>query len=408
MARGPIHNTVLDEKMLDNTSLRGHSNIRISEYEKQRGVHDVPDLYVPPRGDFDVSVSPALAMTLTLPLVELAPKYPGVDPWLVQLYGRLGRAVRADIRLLCVPLSGALAYMLDVPTDEESLQPALDALRQATAEEVYERVVGKLAVRAGSVLYGGKAGAVDPADVSRWIREEPERIQKLIAAMDGPSAEERFAIDAQRAVALLADPAEMKRLIEFRLHQLWHDHFAPRWREVLPTARALAKAARSQFHLSDPERVMHAVVGRSMHEYVSMTPGMRIVFCPVPFLGPYVSTASSERNGAQTVFVGFGIARGADHTENPTPRELLAALRALADEARLNVIAHVREHGRTCAAELMERFQWSQPATSRHLRALESVGLLDVERVDGVKWYTINTSHARRIVGSLERFLAKE
>ena len=224
------------------------------------GVHDVPDLYVPPRGDFDVSVSPALAMTLTLPLVELAPKYPGVDPWLVQLYGRLGRAVRADIRLLCcrcrVPWrTCSMRRPMRKACSRRWMRCAKRQPRKCTSGSSASWPC------AGSVLYGGKAGAVDPADVSRWIREEPERIQKLIAAMDGPSAEERFAIDAQRAVALLADPAEMKRLIEFRLHQLWHDHFAPRWREVLPTARALAKAARSQFHLSDPERVMHAVVG---------------------------------------------------------------------------------------------------------------------------------------------------
>lgn len=371
-------------------------------------LNELPELYVPPRGDFDVRISPALAVTLTLPLVELAPKYPGVDPWLVQLYGRLGRAARADIRLLCVPLSGALGFLLDAPADEESLQPALDVLRRATPAEVHERVVGKLAWRAGSVLYGGKAGAVDPADVARWIREEPERVKKLIASMDGPSADERFAVDVGRAVALLADPAEMKQVIEFRLHQLWHDHFAARWREALPTARTLADAARSQFQLSDPERVLHAVVGRSMHDYVTMSPGTKLVFSPVPFLGPYVSTAVDERGGADTVYIGFGIARGADHTEGPTPRELLAALRALADESRLNVIAHVREHGRACAADLMERFEWSQPATSRHLRALESVGLLDVERVDGVKWYTINASRARRIVGSLDQFFTKE
>lgn len=365
----------------------------------------MPELLLPPQGDFDVRISPGWAMTMTLPLVELAPKYPGVDPWLVQLYGRLGPAVRTDIRLLCVPLSGALTYFLESPVDEESLEPALDMLRQASPEDVLERVVTRLAWRAKSPRYRGPKHNVEPNELRRWIREEPERVKRFIAALDRPSSEERFPVAAERAVALLSDPAELKRVVERLLAQLWYDHFQPQWQEVLPTARSLARAARSQFYLGDQERVVAAVVGASTLERVDVSAGAKIVFCPVPFLGPYVATGVHVEDGTDVVYIGFGMARGLDHVEVPTPRELLAALRALADEARLNVIAHVREHGRTCAADLMERFEWSQPTTSRHLRALEAVGLLDVERVDGVKWYTINPKQAQSIVGSLEQFL---
>lgn len=358
----------------------------------------MPELYLPPRGEYDVRISPAKAIVLTLPLTDLAPKFPGLDPWLVQLPDRLGRTVRADLRLLCVPLSGALSYLLEAPDDEESCQPALDALRKATPTEIRDRVIHSLASRAGEA---------DPVELLRWIDEDPERLETLVASMDGPAADESFALDAARAVSLLGRPTEMKELIELRLGQLWHDHFAPRWLEALPTSRSLAEAARRQFHLGDPERVLQAVIGRSMHDALDRLQGGKLVFCPVPFLGPYVST-STGADGSRTVYVGFGIAQPVEGVDEATPRDLLAALRALADESRLHAISYIREHGRACAADLMQRFGWSQPATSRHLRALESTQLLHVERVDGVKWYTINNGRATAIARNLERFLSKE
>lgn len=376
------------------------ARMMISRYVniRKQGGRFVPELYLPPRGEFGVRISPALAMVLTLPLAELGPKFPGLDQWLMQLPGRLGRAVRADVRLLCVPLSGALSYLIGAKDDEESLQPALDALRAATPAEVQDRVVRSLASHGGDV---------EPAELMRWVHEEPTRVRELILSMDRPSPDESFPVDVDRAVALLAEPTKLKELVELRLSQLWHDHVGPRWREVLPTTRALAQAARSQFHLGDPDRVLNAVIGRGMHDQKERFHGNKLVFAPVPFLGPYVSIASGEP-GSRRVYIGFGIAHGADGVDEATPRDLLAALGALADEARLNAVAHIREHGQACAADLMARFGWSQPATSRHLRALESTGLLDVERVDGVKWYTIGKGRARAIVRSLEQFLTGE
>lgn len=358
----------------------------------------MPELYLPPQGDFEVRISPALAVALSLPLVDLAPKFPGLEPWLVQLPGRLGRAARADVRLLSVPLSGALAYLLEAPDDEESFQPALDLLRSASPEEIQTRVVRNLARRSDKA---------DEAEIVRWLHEEPARLKELIRSMGGPSADEAFVVDAERAVALIAAPVELKQLVEFRLQQLWHDHFAERWREALPTARALARAARSRFHLGDAELVAQEVLGRRLSSGPDWAKGGKFVFCPVPFLGPYLAIATEEHE-RRVLYIGFGVARGVDDVAEATHRDLLASLRVLADEARLNVVDYVRRHGRACASDLMERFGWSQPATSRHLRALESVGLLDVQRVDGIKWYSINTSRAKRIVRDLDRFLTEE
>lgn len=371
----------------------------------------MPELHVPSHDALAVRISASVALALTMPLAELAPRFPGIDPWLAQLPARLGKAARADIRLLCVPLSGVLSYLFEAHGDQETIEPALDALAAASPQEVRQRALARLALHTRQD---------DPAELDRWIRHEPDKVRALIAAMESPNPDEAFAVDAERAVALLQRPAELKSMAEFRLRQLWIDHYGPRWREALPTCHALAEGARRRFPLGDPERVLTAIIGRKAQDHWVYLAGKRLVFVPVPFLGPYVAHATW---GTYPVaFIGFGLVQGEgasladagaqgraqDVPLVETMRDLLAVLRALADEPRMRAIAHIREHGEARAADFMQLFGWSQPATSRHLRALESTGILRAERIDGVKRYTIDQARAQAVVRMLARFLGEE
>nr|MBO2485008.1 hypothetical protein [Bacillota bacterium] len=359
----------------------------------------MPELFVPPQGGtdrFEVRISPALAMVLALPLVDLAARFPGIDPWLAQLPSRVGRAARADIRLLCVPLSGVMSYLLESPGDEESIQPALDTLESAPPEEVLARVLERLAVETEDAA---------PETLRRWIQSEPERIAAIISKMERPSSEDPFAIDVERVLTLLRRPAELKSMVTLRFRQLWYDHFGPRWQQALPLCRSLAEQARRHFYLDDPERVLEAVAGRSGREHLAPVLHKRIVFVPVPFIGPYISMAAGP--DLPVSYVGFGVVKGARANGEAARRDLLAALKALADDARLHALAYIRDRGEARAADLMQQFGWSQPATSRHLRALESIGLLQSQRVDGVKRYTLDRDRARAIARSLEHFLTQ-
>lgn len=357
----------------------------------------VPELHIPPAQPFEVRISPALALAMTLPLTELAPKFPGLDPWLAQLPGRLGRTIRADLRLLCVPLSGTLTYLFEGHDTEESLQPLLDVLAAAPPEEILDRALLRLVAEA---KYN------DSDTIRRWITEEPQRLAELIAAMKRPTPDEPFEVDIERALYLLRHPAELKAMLELRLRQLWHDHFGPQWRQVLPQCRALADDVRRQFYLEEPERVVEAVVGRKAADRAIALRDRRIVFVPVPFLGPYVSMADEPELGG--LYIGFGLLQGATMSAEAAQRDLLAAIKALADEARFQALAYIRDHSQARAADLMERFGWSQPTTSRHLRALESTGLLRSERVDGIKHYEVDEARVRNVARNLERFLTKE
>lgn len=385
-------------------------------------------LYVSPPEPVEVRVSPAAAIVLTLPLVELAPRFPGLEPWMGGLPRKLSARARADLRLLSVPLSGALAYLLESPPDEESAAPALEALREAEPDVLREHVLANLAQH---------AGLPDGGAVEELMTSAPDAVRQLIVHMEGPNPDESFPLDVDRGLELLVDGIALKAIAELRLSELWYDHFESRWKRALPEARRLADGVGRRIGTAEPIALLESIIGRNVEARIGPIADKRLVLCPIPFLGPYVSRAGSptiahavDGDGAElgsgtgagartpygqfdvlldTVYVGFGLVRseipGGPLDPESAFRDLLAVLQALADEARLQAVAHIREHGTACAADFMQTFGWSQPATSRHLRTLESIGLLDVKRVDGVKWYTVSGERGRQVVEALERHL---
>src|SRR5690606_2202875 len=119
-----------------------------------------------------------------------------------------------------------------------------------------------------------------------------------------------------------------------------------------------AEQARRHFYLDDPERVLEAVAGRSGREHLAPVLHKRIVFIPVPFIGPYISMAAGP--DLPVSYVGFGVVKGARANGEAARRDLLAALKALADDARLHALAYIRDRGEARAADLMQQFGWSQ------------------------------------------------
>jgi len=68
-------------------------------------------------------------------------------------------------------------------------------------------------------------------------------------------------------------------------------------------------------------------------------------------------------------------------------RELIRALKALADPTRFRMVQEIAESGELSCGEVTERFDVSQPTISHHLKILVDVGLL-VQRTEGKQHYT--------------------
>jgi ArsR family transcriptional regulator len=79
--------------------------------------------------------------------------------------------------------------------------------------------------------------------------------------------------------------------------------------------------------------------------------------------------------------------RQAELDRDVSDRELIRALKALADPTRFRMVQEIAEAGELSCGEVAERFDVSQPTISHHLKILVDAGLL-VQRTEGKQHFT--------------------
>ena len=348
---------------------------------------------------FDSRVSPTMALIALLPLVNVGHRFPGLAPWVYDLPDRLTPGARADYALVTLVLYGCLGSLPVTDGQMDSVEALLQQIGATPDADLQTQV-----------LRGLSETAKQPQHQPQDLLQDAGRLRAILQALPDPTPDEKVELDLERLEQLLLHPAELKALLLARLEELWREHLQPQWEKTLPAIRQHASASRRHFAAGPTRDVFRAVTGRAVPE--TLTADLldrleRVVFCPLPFFGPYCMYA--PRPGVNDLWVayGFGLqpaAQSADTAES-LPGGLLAALEAMADETRLQMLAYVREQGQGCAQDFMAEFSLSQPATSRHLRLLETTGLLLVERIEGIKWYRINPARAAQVADSIRAFL---
>jgi ArsR family transcriptional regulator len=90
----------------------------------------------------------------------------------------------------------------------------------------------------------------------------------------------------------------------------------------------------------------------------------------------------------------------------PSDRELVRALKALADPMRFRMVQEIAEAGELSCGQVAEKFDVSQPTISHHLKILLDAGLL-VQRTEGKHHYTsVNRALVSTIVAVLPKRLS--
>jgi DNA-binding transcriptional ArsR family regulator len=84
-------------------------------------------------------------------------------------------------------------------------------------------------------------------------------------------------------------------------------------------------------------------------------------------------------------------------------REIIRALKALADPTRFRMVQEIAEAGELSCGAVAERFDVSQPTISHHLKILMDAGLL-VQRAEGKHHFT---SVDRALLSNLVAVLPK-
>jgi ArsR family transcriptional regulator len=82
-------------------------------------------------------------------------------------------------------------------------------------------------------------------------------------------------------------------------------------------------------------------------------------------------------------------------------RELVEALKLLADQSRLKILLDLAREGELHVSALCERLGQAQPAVSHHLALLKYAGLVEMRRAGKFNYYSLCRSRFHGIISKL-------
>jgi DNA-binding transcriptional ArsR family regulator len=203
-------------------------------------------------------------------------------------------------------------------------------------------------------------------------------------------------------------PARLQAQIVDHLRMMWESYLAEEWERNLPLLRE-SLAAFESLDLSNLtiSEAIRRIIGRDEpDQWGNWRDGLdEIIFIPSPHIGPYVLLLEQAEGPARVMF-GARIPEGATVRSTALSRsDLFMRLEALADDTRLRILELVALEGEQGAKDIMDRFDLSKSAASRHLRQLTANGYLIVRQQDVSKYYRLNPSRIDETWRMLKAFL---
>ena len=217
----------------------------------------------------------------------------------------------------------------------------------------------------------------------------------------------------RRVWAYLSDPIGVKHLIVSFLTMTWDKYLKAEWKRVEPMLRECVEAFNQiDFSNMPTEAIVETVTARDLKSSdffeKEMNEATHMQFVPSPYIGPYVSWLSDEKNGDDLIFFGARMPKNATRRSDELSRsELLIRLNALADETRLRMLEMLTRNEEICAQDFITELDLSQSSASRHLRQLTASGYITERRRDVAKCYTLNKERINDTINALSQFVEK-
>ena len=204
-------------------------------------------------------------------------------------------------------------------------------------------------------------------------------------------------------------PADLHRELVDHLRMMWDSYLADEWERNLPLLRE-SLAAFELLDLSNltTSEAIRRIIGRDEpDQWGNWRDGLdEIIFIPSPHIGPYVLLIKPSETTTARVLFGARIPEGATvHSPVLSRSDLTQRLEALADDTRLRILELVALEGEQGAKDIMDRFDLSKSAASRHLRQLTANGYLIVRQQDVSKYYRLNPNRIDETLRMLKAFL---
>ncbi|MFN8471317.1 MAG: metalloregulator ArsR/SmtB family transcription factor [Anaerolineae bacterium] len=366
----------------------------------------LPDLIVAPLRlgvQFDFSLPHDLFTTLSL--IAKSPWREGLSEWVYESAAAMGAERRVELGTLTPffgeVIQGPSAALASVPQQHPAWQD-LDALQRyldgqpasffASLGQSFLERVRKCEAEQGVV----SAATLPVRDVLE-LHAESQRERRSLTQLD---------FDPEWATALVEQPEALRHSLTEMLAWFGSGIYLPALgQDDALLSRALAYHRRQRY-VGRIEDVFGAVTGRNLPPESSATlaSAHSVQFVPSSHIGPYFFIVVTGRRAyvsfnARTVGAGSPVSPAIPDIVQMFPR-----LKALADETRLHILAHLQA-GEATQEMIVAALGISQPAASRHLGLMERTSLLSVRRENGLKYYSIRRENGREFVAALDSFL---
>lgn len=214
-------------------------------------------------------------------------------------------------------------------------------------------------------------------------------------------------MDPFEFAAMLDDASALHEGLLKSLWHLWHDVYQERAAEDQQQHAAAIRYHQQQVYVDDLQTVFRDVTGRRAPEWFTDGRVKQINFIPASHVGALVVFSILK----DKAWIGFNANLiPADRGKVLYSAELYPALRALADETRLKIVALLTE-GEFNVGDIADALALTQSTASRHLSLLAKTELLNTRREGTMRYYTLNPSTLKDIserIGRLARTLPNQ
>ena len=196
------------------------------------------------------------------------------------------------------------------------------------------------------------------------------------------------------------EPTEWRDLLVSTLTRFWERVYADEYAQQQQQRERNIHYHRTHPYSAHFTELFAAVTGRllpdNVTEHLEHTSHVR--FIPSLYIGPYLAFLINKPT--LTVFYNSRATPTEGDEQAERIQSLYQPLAALADKTRLQIISLLR--GRELyAQEIVNLLDIHQSAVSRHLKLMETSGVLLVRRDKGAKYYSINRQRIEEISAHL-------
>ena len=338
-------------------------------------------------------------LTSTLAILGTACEYEGFDQWIYVTYAALADELRKDITQVFGPLGVSLILrrLVAESPDLPDLTSFVGWLSLMDDGLVREHVACGLTEMAAKTEAGAEAAPPldDEAAIRHFLTE--------VSTCGWTETSHKDPAYFDQIVRLLGSPEQLKARLVFTVTRFWEAHYGKEYEETRRLIDRNVTRHRQLARSQDLTDLYLRVTGKpmtagSLKKYSKLE---RVLFLPTCYSGAYVSLVPLDSNHRSLALIYNCRPQSGNGTaQDQALPSLFPPLKALADETRLEILSILAD-GELYAQQIVDRLEISQPAVSRHLKLMVTVGLLAERKENGMKFYRVReetlSDMARRI-----------